>query len=282
MARSLDWKLAAAAATGLLYLLGLISFQTHLLRFGILDLSLLQSRYLVVGAWVLVSLFPAASLIALFELRMTGRIERATYSALVIIVPMIGVLLMVWYWRFPDTAQVFDFRFYGYPRWYAVSNVLLSNGQLLLTWSLLVLGRRSGVSRNGIVWVGTVLFVMVIVMHAVLFGRTVFPALSRGIGGGAAQLARLRIDEHDMICLLIHEGADAVYVMRLQRDVPEARLRRPFDQLASDPASPIREALERNEVTVIPNGRMAYLTLYGFDQKASLSRYLDKKRHAFP
>jgi hypothetical protein len=121
-----------------------------------------------------------------------------------------------------------------------------------------------------------------IATHVVFFGRTVFPALSRGVGGGAPQLARVRTGGATFDCILIHESSTALYVMRLQRPVPEARLRRPLDQIATDKTSPIRQALARNEVMLIPNSRVEEVVLYGFDQGANLTRYLDLDKRMFP
>jgi hypothetical protein len=280
--KTVEWKSAAAFGAGVLYLLGLIAFQVHLLRFGILDLSLLQTRYLVVGIWVLLTVSPAAVLVALGELRLANRIERTTCFLLGVIAAAIGVSLLVLYSRFPDVAQVFDFRFYGYPRWYVISNITSTNIQLCMVWICLCIARRLGASRNTISWVGSVLLALIIITHVVFFGRTVFPALSRGVGGGAPQLARVQVGGVSIDCILIHESATALYVMRLQRPVLEARLSRPLDQLAADKASPIRRALEQNEVMLIPSGKVDQVTLYGFDQTATLTRYLDDHRHMVP
>jgi hypothetical protein len=269
-----DLKAAVATIASFIYAFGVLAVQVHLLRYGILDLSLLHVRYFVVGLWFIFTLTPAILLILLTELRLANAARRSVILELTVTLGIALVTIFVNAWLYPLKEFVFDFNAYPYPKWYILLNVAWFNAAPITAWLIGVIVRWRGASLRTSRLVGSSTAIVLLLACDVFFGRTVYSALARGVGGGAPQFARICTESGNLECLLIHQSGDAFFLIGLAAHPVEIERRRPSDQLSVLSSSPVRPALTKNELIMLPNDKVKQVTIYGFSAEAALNQHL--------
>jgi hypothetical protein len=110
----------------------------------------------------------------------------------------------------------------------------------------------------------------------VFFGRSTYPALDRGVGGGAPQFALLGTEGLGaQRILLVHSGAEFIYFLELA-DFPfkgDARPQ-PLRQYTLNRSGPVYCALVKNEVVKLPATAVKRITTIGFSQRCNIEKYL--------
>lgn len=272
-------RLNLVSGAAALYVLGLIAIQAHLLRYGILDLFLIRVHYIVIGFYVLATILPALTFAAIFECRRhLPHLSELTLGLAAVVLIVFGI----WWWRFDLPSHVVDFGFYPYPRSYVLWNILWANLAILLVWSCASWLVRSGYPRRALRSVALIALAIVVVAYAFLFGRTIYPALSTGIGGGSPQFVVARTAAGGINCTAVHYNAENLYCIQLD-SIPEAvRTRNWSDQLVGDTTSPIFRALLRNELLIVPVAKIEWIRIYSIMPAATIRRYLVEEKHIAP
>jgi hypothetical protein len=268
-------------ALSCVYALGIVAVQIHLLRFGILDITAIDVYYFLVGAWVLMSLLPCAALLLFIEFFLFG--HRSVYAKTVSIGLAVGLFcFIIGLIQYRAHQYVLNFNSYPYPKWYVYWNIIGVNLTLLLIWLIIVRVRNTGCPPSRARSVGLGLSMFAVFVFAVFFGRTIYPALDRGVGGGAPQFARLSLSENGQKpVMLVHVSDSYVYFMELSAFPADLESRGPSRQYATDRSGPVYHALARNFVTRISNDKIYRLDIIGFNQRAIIERYLFEGRYFF-
>jgi hypothetical protein len=218
---------------------------------------------------VIASVTPAMMIALAGEAFLFPHAPRGTRALTVLGGILVSWAASIWSYRFHTSAFVFDLRAYPYPTSYLVTNLIIGNLIILMVWVFFVLLKRTGFPHRPVMIAAGISTGLFVLMHAVVFGRTIYPAISGGFGGGAPVLAQVTVNGSSINGLLVHTSSDAVYLLRLDaipRNFRTARKTR----FARDTTSEVFLAFARNVVTVIPTGHIDRLVLFGRDQTANL------------
>ena len=270
-------------ALSCVYALGIVAVQIHLLRFGILDITAIDIYYFLVGSWVLMSLLPCGVLLLVTEFVLFGK--SSAYTKLISIGLTVGLLCFsAWIVQYRAHQYVLNFNTYPYPKWYVYWNFTAVNLVLLLIWLILLRARKLGCSPLTARAVGLGLSSLAVLIFSVFFGRTIYPALDKGVGGGASQFAWLWLSIGDGVrkpVMLVHVSDSYVYFMELTAFPQDIESREPSEQYAKDCSGPVYRALARNSVTRISHDKVDGIDMIGFNQKKIIDRYLFEGRYFF-
>lgn len=261
------------------YALGIVAVQIHLLRFGILDITAIDIYYFLVGIWVLISLLPCAILLLLAEFSLFGK--GSAYTKLISIGLAVGFLCFaVWIIQYRAHQYILNFNSYPYPKWYVYWNFTVINLVLLSIWLILVRARKMGCPPSTARAAGIGLSSFAVLIFAIFFGRTIYPALDRGVGGGAPQFARLSLgDGENKPVMLVHVSDSYIYFMELSAFPRDLESRKPGRQYVEDRSGPVYRALAKNFVARISHDKVDRIDMIGFNQKDIIERYLFQGRY---
>ena len=100
------------------YGIGLVAVQSHLLRFGILDIPAIDVYYLLVGLWVLACILPSVAVPIVVECS-RWRTERCTehrFVKVAVLSVTLGILVSITFLliRFNSDQLLFNFNAYPY------------------------------------------------------------------------------------------------------------------------------------------------------------------------
>lgn len=262
------------------YVLGLCAVHSHLMRYGVTEIAPIQLGYMIVGSQLLISLAPSLTVIVLVEGWMSGKLSvrqllgAGTGSAVLVL------LLLVLGWRLELTVHVLNLIAYPYPRWYLALNLFWGNALLLSTWVLILIAARLKLLPP--FRARPYLLALPVLGYAVLFGRTVWPAIDRAAGGAAPECVELEGPTAPVKALLVHQSPTAFYVLQVDAFPDTLATSSRLVPLTYRGAGPIRNALENNRVLVLPCASITRLTYVNLSQHQTLRRYLDEGRHLFP
>ena len=268
-------------ALSCVYALGIVAVQIHLLRFGILDITAVDIYYFVVGIWVLLCMIPCAVVLLLCEFLL---FRDGSVGTKVVSLSLAAGLacFLTWLLQYRAHQYVLNFNAYPFPKWYVYWNFTAANLALFLVWLVLVRARKMGSPPSIVRAVGLGLSSFVILTFAVFFGRTVYPALDRGVGGGAPQFALLSLETgKQKPVMLVHVSDAYIYFMELSTFPGDLELREPSRQYVTDRSGPVYGALIRNSIARIPHEGVKRIDLVGFNQKAIIERYLFEGKYFF-
>lgn len=267
-------KWTGAIIGTIIYLLGLVIAQTHLLRYGISEISPLQIQYVLIGSLMVSTLIPAVLIILTAELlisRVFALKERLMLLTMLLLLVVIAVGLFI---RYDPLRLILNMRSYGYPRWYLLNNLIVGNLQLLLIWALLLGLKYFGTSKfilRGALYVLTAVFLL---SYATFYGRTVYPALDQGAWGAAPQFAEIVYGGNRISCLLLHRSSSGIYYLNLKQIPDDLEKSNSLHQYTVIPDNPVRQAVLENQVNFLPLSKLEQLKIYGLNQRELYLRYL--------
>src|SRR6476469_7547229 len=103
---------------GVVYFVGFLSVQVHLLRFGILEISPLQAYYLIVGLWFLLCISPAIAIVGVAEYFLKPcDSKRGRLIVLAVASAVLGGMIVSTI-RFSLSGLILNYNAYPYPWWY--------------------------------------------------------------------------------------------------------------------------------------------------------------------
>ncbi len=269
-------KERVALAAICLYAIGLCSTHAQLMRYGIVEIAPLELSYVIVATHVLLSVVPAIWLIVLLEARLSNRLmPRQVAVAAGGMIP-VALVLVILAWRFELAKLLFNFIAYPYPRWYIPMNLLWGNALLFFSWILLLVAARKRLLPSRYCGYG---LAVPLLLYAVVFGRTILPAIDRAVGGGAPECVEVLNGATTVKALLVHQSATSLYLLPLEK-FPSSRASRLTSLVGA--AGPVRQAYERNRVLVLPSDSVQSISYVNLSYFNSIVRYLDKGRHWLP
>ena len=263
--------------TGLAYIAGFLSVQVHLLRFGILEISALQAYYILVGFWFLLCIAPALATILALEYALSPSDSRRVRVLVVLTGGTIAAAAIAGGSRFAAHQMILNFNAYPYPSWYAVANLANMNFSLVLVWVLSFAYSRFTGSKRTARKIGAAAGAIALSSAIIFFGRTIYPALDHGVGGGAPQFVEIMEDNgHRRIAMQIHAGENYLYLLELTALPAKFESRLAITQFTTDSGGPVFRALADNQILKLRNSRIDIVRIFGLSQRGTIGSYLGK------
>jgi hypothetical protein len=262
---------------GVAYAIGFFAVQVHLLRFGILDISPLQAYYLLVGLWFLLCISPALVVIGAAEYLLSS-VDSIRVKLIVlligttIIVASVGAAAQL-----SAHKMVLNFNAYPYAYWYTYWNLTVMNLHLISVWLLCFAYSRLRAFKRSTRKVAAIVGAIVVANAVIFFGRTVYPALDRGVGGGAPQFVQVtETNNKRHVALQVYAGEDHLYLLELAGFPPGFENRSAMTQFAVDSKGPVYKALVDNQVLKLNNNQVRSVRMHGLKQKEDIDKYLEE------
>lgn len=260
----MKWQSAILGAS--IYLLGLVVVQTHLLSYGISEISPLQIYYALVGSLLIVTLLPAILTMFIAELWLLSNLKRVQKVVTAGLILFVALMALSFILRFNSFKFVVNIRSYPYPRAYPINNIIVANAYLVTSYILLFLIRYLSGSTPILRAVQLIILVSILFWYAVFFGRTVYPAIDQGAWGAAPQFAELVSGGVATPCLVLHRSPTGIYFIVLKQIPDDLEGSDPFRQYTAIPDSPVRRAVFENHVSFIPIEKIDQLQIYGLNK----------------
>ncbi|HSS49562.1 MAG TPA: hypothetical protein VLX28_11520 [Thermoanaerobaculia bacterium] len=262
---------------GSIYVVGFLAVQVHLLRFGILEISPLQAYYFIVGLWFLLCISPAIAVILAAEYLVSSYDSQRGRLIVLIAGGSLSITTIASIARFSAPGTILNFNTYPYPSWYLFWNFALMNVSLILVWVLCFLGARHASFRRVMQKVAAIAATVMLADSVVFFGRTIYPALDRGIGGGSSQFTVVTCrDGKSFFALQVYAREKSLYLLELSALPAQFASRSARTQFVADSKGPVYKALADNQVIRMGNDQVSNVRILGLSQKAELDRYLKK------
>lgn len=262
-------KLLTVSPLGL-YILGLLSVQAHLLRYGIFDASLLEFYYIVVGGWLVISLLPAALVVGFLAAAFGRKRQAGTRGrhrrrrpATVLGGLAIAFLIGLWAFNYSALSLAVNLNCYPFPIDYLRFNLVCANTFLIVIGALAILLSRDPTRRREVTVISLVFLLVFFAVYGLIFGRTIYPAIDPGFGGGAPQLGTISLGGEEPIpVILLFSSKTGRYFLKLERLPEKVADRDGYYYYLDREDSPVFKATFYGPVHFAPNARVTAITIF--------------------
>lgn len=276
-------RLISTAIASAVYLIGFIVVHIHLLRFGIFEISAINLFYLLVGCLTLAALIPSFTVIMILEFYIylvpsehKGSLKKKIVEGafIVIFIITLAMIIILSVKKHENWRYIFNFNLYLYPKYYVVWNITVYNVELFLIWCFLLIIKRKNVLMEHLKYLAYGFLFIFFVNYSVYFGRTIYPVIHSGIGGGSPIASKITLNEEiTYSSFILHRNAIGIYFYEansLSLNIAELD---PLEQYALDINSNFHKLAIENNVVFIPNAEIKKIVLFGESQKSIFNRH---------